>query len=170
VQVLPRRNASDATTFNPVFKPPAPDPPRDLPEIIRAGALVPPMRASSPQQYEAPSDVQDAASSSVFSENNDEEEVTKTKLGVISGVVSLAVLLCALFGALLALLLRRPPGEHVWTASLLDGTTSRASIPKESWQWKKNPLAQATENGSVCPVKKSGIVCLHCLSRKCSFE
>jgi hypothetical protein len=49
VQLLPR-NATEATAFDPVFKPPAPDPPRNLPRFLRAGTVIPPEPASSSQK------------------------------------------------------------------------------------------------------------------------
>jgi hypothetical protein len=50
VQVLPSRNASEVNHFDPVFRPYAPDPPRNLPPVIRAGVVVPPVLSFSPQQ------------------------------------------------------------------------------------------------------------------------
>jgi hypothetical protein len=146
VQVLSRQNASDAITFDPVFKPFAPDPPRDLPPVIRAGVVMTRMPSSPPIQY-MPHSVLKAISNG--SPDSYEGRFPRTMLGVFIGAVFLAVLLCSLLGALLVLHLRSLPGKCHQTAVSYHGASSRARLLKNSRLWKKNPLSQTTE---VSPV------------------
>jgi hypothetical protein len=148
--VLPARNASDATGFDPIFKPYAQDPPRSLPSVLRAGVMVTPIPTPPLQEYAQLSDPRDASLSSA-TPSSDERGITRTTLGAIIGAVSIVLLLCLLCGILLVLFLQHPQGESLWTAPLPQGSGSTSSILKNSRLWKANPLAHTTDVSSVRP-------------------
>jgi hypothetical protein len=102
VQMLPRSSFNEAT-FHPVFKPPAPDPPRNLPPVIRAGTVVPPVRSSL--QLKTPSDAMETvdSSSGVFEVNT----IGVTVLVVLIAVDVLLLTICACCGMLLL-----PSSQH----------------------------------------------------------
>jgi hypothetical protein len=109
VQMLPRSPFNEAT-FNPVFKPPAPDPPRNLPPVIRAGAIVPLVRSSL--QMKTPSDAMETVdlSNGVLNVN--------TK-GITVLVVLIAVDVLLLTVCTYCVMLMLPSSQHHPKGSLL---------------------------------------------------
>jgi hypothetical protein len=149
VQVLPSRNASNIANFNPFFKPPAPDPPRNLPSVIRAGTVIPPLPSASSQE-----DVPRAMPRPLDAPVADEEGVTKETVGLIIGAVVLSVLLCVLCGVLLVLWQRRQSeDECFWKASPPEEDTSRSIMLKKAKPWEAVPFVHTTHVDSVSSAK-----------------
>jgi hypothetical protein len=107
VQVLPSRVATDLNDFDPVFKPYAPDPPRNLPPIIRAGVEVPPVLSFSPQQNvlaksDTGTDVETSHTLNNVSDNG-EGGINTIALGVAIGSIVIGVVFCLSCKFLLAM-------------------------------------------------------------------
>jgi hypothetical protein len=149
VQELPSRNTSDLTSFDPFFEPPARDPPRDLPPIIKAGTVVPPMPSAPLREYIPRAG---SAQSSRGVSDSVDGGLSKTTAGIIIGAVALGVLLCALCAVLFALRLRKESGK-----ACTSGVHSRAEAAaqvgslKKLKPWEAKPLVPTTEFSSVCP-------------------
>jgi hypothetical protein len=98
VQLLPSRNATEVNDFNPVFKPYAADPPRNLPPVIRAGVMVPPVLSFSPQQNVlAKNNTYTGADTSHTSNDvsdNGEGGIHNIALGVAIGSIVIGVVFC----------------------------------------------------------------------------
>jgi hypothetical protein len=126
MQLMPR-SPFEASTFNPVFKPPAPDPHRDLPRFIRAGVVVPPVASSWMQENEHTATVDTVDSSrGVF-------EVTSMGSKILVGLIVVDVLLltvCALCGTLLLQSWQHYPRESLlkkWMRMIL----KKPMLPKK---------------------------------------
>jgi hypothetical protein len=149
VQVLPSRNASSIANFNPFFEPPAPDPPRNLPPIIRAGTVIPPIPSATLQE-DVPHPMHRSFDASVA----DEEGVTKKTVGLIIGAVVLSALLCVLCGVLWVMWQRRQSeDECFWKTSSPEEDTSRSLMLKKQKPWEAVPLVHTTHVDSVSSAK-----------------
>jgi hypothetical protein len=145
VQVLPYRNASSIATFDPYFQPPASDPPRNLPPVIRAGTVISPMPSASSQE-----DVPRSAPRPLDAPVSEEEGFTKETVGLIIGAV-LSALLC---GVLLVLWKRRQSeDECFWKVSSPEEDTSRSLMLKKQKPWEAVPLVHTTHVDSVSSAK-----------------
>jgi hypothetical protein len=120
VQLLPR-SPIVATNFDPVFKPPAPDPPRNLPPVIRAGTMVPPLQSSSLQENVLPSAVEPVDSSSGTDGSN--------KTGITTLVILILWDICLLMICIYCSTLLGPCWRHQPGGSFLDKWT-RTNLKK----------------------------------------
>jgi hypothetical protein len=107
VQVLPSRNATEVLYFDPVFKPFAPDPPRNLPSVIRAGVVVPPIPSDSPRQNVSAKIDRGTGSGTLDSLNHDSDNGkhgnTRTTLEIAIGAILFGMGFCVACTLLYAL-------------------------------------------------------------------
>jgi hypothetical protein len=142
--VLQPRNATEATGFNPVFKPLAPDPPRNLPPVIVAGTVVHPEHSfSSPDTLSAkPASVPGVVNSdsSHYAFNHG---INTTTMRIIIGLFVIWAVLCVTCGTLLALRCIRWPGKGL-------ATQLRKSDTQKPTPQKAASNAPTPEVGAVC--------------------
>jgi hypothetical protein len=146
VQVLPSRNATEVNDFDPVFKPYAPDSPRNLPRIIRAGVVVPPVLSFTPQQNVlAKNNIGTGAETSHTSNHvseNGEDGVNLIALGVAIGSIVIGVVLCVSCKLLPAM--RSPKRQRQGLAQRL-----RKSLPQKPMRREMASFSNVSEDGTV---------------------
>jgi hypothetical protein len=157
--VLPSRNTTEVNDFNSVFKPYAPDPPRNLPPVIRAGVKVPPVPAYSTDQNVSAKNGRgtgaEASASLKHETDNGEAGMNTRALGIAIGATVLGVVFCVAV-KLLHGLRSKLPGQGL--APWLKQTASQESMHK-----KMASFGHSTEDGTV----RSS---LQGISRLCELE
>jgi hypothetical protein len=128
VQLLPSRRAVDATSFDPFFRPPAPDPPRNLPPIIRAGTVIPAV-GSTLSQEDVPAGAVETVDSSRSAYIIYKKQFTVLLILVVTDVCLLMI--CAYVSTLVQSW-RHQPGEvklKAWKMSILKKPTLQGKDP-----------------------------------------
>jgi hypothetical protein len=145
--LLPSRNGSEVTGFDPVFKPYAPDPPRNLPRVIRAGVVVPPVPSHSAQQNvsaKSPRGTGRETSASInHVSDNGEGGINTIALGVAIGSIFIGVVFCVSYKLLPA---RRSP-KLPWQK--LAQKVSK-SVPKKLMLREMASFSHILEDCTVC--------------------
>jgi hypothetical protein len=154
VQLLPR-NTTQATSFDPVFKPPAPDPPRDLPRFLRAGTVIPPGPPSSSQKSLHPTAIGPRQSSileKVDSSRGTSDGLTwgLNKTTLVSLISADAVLL--IVAAVCVTLMACSWSHHA------------SESPRKKWKKRVMTMLNSKRSGSPSHTRDVRMVCFCCKS------
>jgi hypothetical protein len=145
--VLPSRDATEITSFDPVFKPYAPDPPRNLPPVIRAGVVVPPVPSYSPQQnVSAQSPIRTGAETTASLDrvsDNGEGGINTRTVGIAIGAVLLGVVFCVSCKLLPAMRSPKRPGQGL-------AQRLRKSVSKKPLLWEMASFGPVLGDRTVC--------------------
>lgn len=171
VQVLPARDAAE-DDFDPVFSPPVIDPPRNLPQLITAGTMLPPPASGLQKNASSPSVVTPGERTGDSAESADEGGgTTRRNIGIITGAVALSLLLCVLC-ALAAVMVRRQQARNLAEGSL-DGASSKQRMLRKPRPWEVGAFDHTTDVDSVRRslhvMQRSGGACAQFISKMQCF-
>jgi hypothetical protein len=157
LQMLPSRSTTNTTNFDPVFQPPAPDPPRNLPPVITSGVVLPPAHSYASQDNFSVHTTSitgaetSGSSNRVYDKGNSGATVMTLKISTIA--LALWVLLCLLCGMLLVIVYRKPlktalaPGRRKKVLESSGYCGVRPTLPRPLLVASLGP---SSEVGKVC--------------------